>query len=133
MLQSIDTLLCAVPVGQPLPRERGGRITQIDPRTRPLASKCSEIRGVAGGRVLPKATHDRRPDGLKIGSRDAVMVDMVLRPQGATRAELREALGWKSDPYPSMMAACDKACVEVSVLRHGGGQFRYSGRYQDAK
>ena len=130
MLQSIDTLLCAVPSGQPLPRERGGRVFHDAPKTLPLSSKCSAIQRGVGGRVLPKQSHDRRPDGLKLGSCDAVMVDLVLRPQGATRAEMREALGWKSDPYPSMMAACDKAGVEVSVLRPEGEQFRYCGRYQ---
>lgn len=122
MLQSIDTLLCAVPVGQPLCRER-----VISPQNN---GKAMERHCHAKTKVfISKSFHDRRPDGLKIGSRDAVMVDMVLRPHGATRAEMKEALGWKSDPYPSMMGACDKAGVVVSVIR-GEGQFRYKGLYQ---
>lgn len=123
MLTSIDTLLCAVPVGQPLCRERvreNGRTSEIRPQSRSINEKSTTI-----SRRAP----DRRADGLKIGSADAVMVDLVLRPQGATRAELRAALGWKSDPYPSMMAACDKAAVEVTVVR-SEEPFRYCGRYQ---
>jgi hypothetical protein len=113
MLTSIVTLDCPTPEGQPLPRERPKcRMSGVLPKPAPVYA-----RGYA-----------RRPDGLKVGSCDAVMVDLALRPQGVSRPELREALRWKSDPYPSLMAACDKAGVEIDVIRHTE-PFRYVGRY----
>jgi hypothetical protein len=36
-----------------------------------------------------------RPDGLRAGSKMATMIDMVLRPVGATEAEICAVIGWK--------------------------------------
>ena len=36
-----------------------------------------------------------RPDGLREGSKQAVMLDMALRPEGATEAAICKKLGWK--------------------------------------
>jgi hypothetical protein len=123
MLQSVFTLDCPTPSGQPLCRERvreNGRTVEISPQSRSLKQNSSMITGRA---------QDRRADGLKIGSADAVMVDLCLRPEGVSRPELREALGWKSDPYPSLVSACDKAGIALDMLRHVE-PFRYCGRYQ---
>lgn len=121
MLLSIDTLLCATPAGQPLPM-----LGKTSPKLGKTLGKLGKVREQPARWVLPDS--DRRPDGLKLRSKEAVMVDLVLRPQGASRPELREALGWKSDPYPSLVVACDKAGVVLT--RHGAEPVRYRGLYQ---
>lgn len=117
----------------PVPGRWSWQRTQ--PGRRPPGTKTSET-WVLGHKVLPKSAQDRpslparRPDGLIVGSREAVMVDLCLRPDGVSRTELRTALGWRADPYPSLVVACDKANITLSVLRHGEGPYRYRGRYQ---
>lgn len=40
------------------------------------------------------ATAAERPDGLRVGSKMATMIDMALRPEGATEKAICKKLGW---------------------------------------
>lgn len=67
-----------------------------------------------------------RPDGLRVGSGMATLVDTVCRPKGATNEELRNAVGWKQC-LPMMHKACEKAGVKVRVEKKKGEPARYFG------
>jgi hypothetical protein len=67
----------------------------------------------------PKAaTIKLRPDGLRVGSGMATLVDTVCRKTGATNAELCEAVGWAAC-LPMMFKSCAKAGVTVRTEREG--------------
>jgi hypothetical protein len=67
-----------------------------------------------------------RPDGLKVGSPAALLVDMVLRPKGASNLELCEAVGW-AQCLPYMKKQAEKAGVEVDPRKAEGELTRYYG------
>lgn len=67
-----------------------------------------------------------RPDGLRVGSGLATLVDTVCRPEGATNTELCEAVGW-AQCLPAMRKACDKAGVTVRTEKERGQPTRYFG------
>jgi len=47
------------------------------------------------------AGKERRPDGLVVGSDAAKLVDAICNAKGATHAELKKLVGWKSCPTTS--------------------------------
>lgn len=49
----------------------------------------------AKARTAVKGATTSRPDGLREGSKQAVMLDMALRDEGATEAAICKKLGWK--------------------------------------
>lgn len=53
-----------------------------------------------------------RPDGLRAGSKQAVMLDMVLAPNGATEAEICKKLGWKKCRV-TLKRVCEKVGVTL--------------------
>ena len=78
-------------------------------------------------KAKPKAKRPTklRPDGLREGSDGALLVDAVCRKAGATHAELREIVKWKSClPFALKMAA--KAKVKLRKERQGR-EVRYFG------
>jgi hypothetical protein len=65
-----------------------------------------------------KAGKDRRPDGLVIGSDAARLVDAICAKSGATHAELRKLVGWKSC-LPYAMKSVLAAKVRMRKQREG--------------
>lgn len=59
------------------------------------ARRAGKERAASGGRALGAADKQERSDGLRPGSKMAIMIDMALRPQGATEAEICKKIGWK--------------------------------------
>ena len=72
-----------------------------------------------------KAAAKLRLDGLREGSDGAKLVDAVCKPAGATHAELREIVKWKSC-LPFMLKMAAKAKVRLRKEREGA-QVRYFG------
>jgi hypothetical protein len=69
-----------------------------------------------------------RPDGLRVGSAGGLLVDTVCRKQGATHAELVEALGWPGGQcLPYLTKVCAKAGVRLKKERKPGEAMRYYG------
>src|SRR5262245_5664305 len=69
-----------------------------------------------------------RPDGLREGSAGGLLVDTVCRKQGATHAELVEALGWPGGQcLPYLIRVCQKAGVRLKKERKPGEAMRYFG------
>lgn len=62
-----------------------------------------------------------RPDGLRAGSKMATMLDMALRPVGATEAEICAAIGWKHCRVTLTRAAA-KANYDLSHERNDEGE-----------
>jgi len=64
------------------------------------------------------AGKERRPDGLVIGSDGAKLVDAICSKTGATHAELRKLVGWKSC-LPFAMKSAAAAKVKLRRAREG--------------
>ena len=68
----------------------------------------------------PKAPVERkttdRPDGLRVGSKAALLVDLVTRPEGATYQELLDATGW-GECRPRLKEACVKAGLALELRK----------------
>jgi hypothetical protein len=65
-----------------------------------------------------KAGKERRPDGLVVGSDAARLVDAICSQSGATHAELRKLVGWKSC-LPYAMKSVVQAKVKLRRERQG--------------
>ena len=68
--------------------------------------------------VKAKSGKDRRPDGLVIGSDGAKLVDAICAKGGATHAELKKLIGWKSC-LPFAMKSVVQAKVKLRKEREG--------------
>ena len=64
------------------------------------------------------AGKDRRPDGLVVGSDAAKLVDAICAKSGATHAELKKLVGWKSC-LPYAMKSVVQAKVRLRKKREG--------------
>jgi hypothetical protein len=73
-----------------------------------------------------KAGKQRRPDGLVVGSDGAKLVDAVCSKAGATHAELKALIKWKSC-LPFMLKSAAQAGVRLRKEREDDGQVRYYG------
>lgn len=62
-----------------------------------------------------------RPDGLRAGSKMATMLDMALRPVGATEAEICTAIGWKKCRV-TLGRAAKKAGCELTHEKNEAGE-----------
>jgi hypothetical protein len=65
-----------------------------------------------------KAGKERRPDGLVVGSDAAKLVDAICSAKGATHAELKKLVGWKSC-LPYAMKSVVQAKVRLRKEREG--------------
>jgi hypothetical protein len=64
------------------------------------------------------AGKERRPDGLVVGSDAAKLVDAICNAKGATHAELKKLVGWKSClPYAKKSVV--QAKVKLRKEREG--------------
>jgi hypothetical protein len=68
--------------------------------------------------VKAKAGKERRPDGLVVGSDAAKLVDAICSQTGATHAELKKLVGWKSC-LPYAMKSVVQAKVKLRKEREG--------------
>jgi hypothetical protein len=64
------------------------------------------------------AGKERRPDGLVVGSDAARLVDAICSQGGATHAELKKLVGWKSC-LPYAMKSVVQAKVKLRKEREG--------------
>ena len=65
-----------------------------------------------------KAGKERRLDGLLVGSDAAKLVDAICNAKGATHAELKKLVGWKSC-LPYAMKSVVQAKVKLRREREG--------------
>jgi hypothetical protein len=68
---------------------------------------------------------ERRGDGLVVGSDAARLVDAICAKSGATHAELKKLVGWKSC-LPYAMKSVVQAKVRLRKEREGG-EVRFYG------
>src|SRR5262245_60975289 len=90
--------------------------TQIKAKSK--SSKSSKSRKPAKAAKAKTAGKDRRPDGLVIGSDAAKLVDAICAKSGATHAELKKLIGWKSC-LPYAMKSVVQAKVKLRKEREG--------------
>lgn len=70
--------------------------TKKTPAAKPAAApRRKASAGPRKAPATPAPAAGERADGLRTGSKQAVMLDMVLSDTGATEAELCKALAWK--------------------------------------
>lgn len=99
---------------------------KVEPKVEPKAEPQAEVAAKPAPRSTTPRKTSLRPDGLREGTALALMVDLVLRPGGATMAELLEATGWKQC-RPMLVKACQKAGVKLELQREGRAPGRYVG------
>jgi hypothetical protein len=68
--------------------------------------------------VHAKGGKERRADGLVVGSDAAKLVDAICSQAGATHAELKKLIGWKSC-LPYAMKSVVQAKVKLRKEREG--------------
>jgi hypothetical protein len=89
--------------------------------------------GKTAKRKLPQKTKaktdERRPDGLRVGSAAAKLVDAICGSKdGKTHAELVTMLGWPGGQcLPYLQRSCEKAGVRLKKQRKPGEPMRYYG------
>lgn len=76
---------------------------------KPAAKKAGKTPAAVDNARTPAGA---RPDGLREGSKQAVMLDMVLAPNGATEAEICKKLGWKKCRV-TLKRVCEKVGVTL--------------------
>ena len=87
--------------------------------TRSKAKKAkSKTRKQAKGKSAKPTSKERRPDGLVVGSDGAKLVDAICSAKGATHAELKKLVGWKSC-LPYAMKSVVQAKVRLRKEREG--------------
>lgn len=60
-----------------------------------------------------------RSDGLRPGSKQAMMLDMALRPNGASEAEICQALDWKKCRV-TLKRTAEKVGATLTTSKHDG-------------
>jgi hypothetical protein len=88
-------------------------------------SKTKKAKSKTRKQAKAKAGKERRPDGLVAGSDGAKLVDAICSAKGATHAELKKLVGWKSC-LPYAMKSVAAAKVKLRKERQGR-EVRYFG------
>jgi hypothetical protein len=83
-----------------------------------MATRIKPAKSKTRKQAKAKAGKERRPDGLVIGSDGAKLVDAICSKAGATHAELKKLVGWKSC-LPFAMKSVVQAKVKLRKEREG--------------
>jgi predicted house-cleaning NTP pyrophosphatase (Maf/HAM1 superfamily) len=83
-----------------------------------MATRSKTKKAKSKTRKKAKAGKERRPDGLVVGSDAAKLVDAICSAKGATHAELKKLVGWKSC-LPYAMKSVVQAKVRLRKEREG--------------
>lgn len=86
------------------------------PAGKPAAKKAPKA--PAAPKATPAASPGR-PDGLRPGSKQAMMLDMALRPNGASEAEICQALDWKKCRV-TLKRTAEKVGATLTTSKHDG-------------
>jgi Protein of unknown function (DUF3489) len=73
-----------------------------------------------------------RPDGLRPGSKQAMMLDLAMMPGGKTEAEICAALGWKKCRV-TLKRVCDKVGAVLTQTKNDKGVTVWSAAWKEAK
>ena len=109
------------------------RKTASPPAKRPAARrKRGKGRVTAAGRTLGAPDRVARTDGLRPGSKMAIMIDMVLRSQGATESEICKKIGWKKCRV-TLKRTAEKIGATLTHEKGPTGEFVYKATVPPAK
>ena len=104
------------------------------PKTAPK-KKSLIARIMSVGTVTPDGGaggSSERTDGLRTGSKQAMMLDLAMEPGGKTEAELCAALGWKKCRV-TLKRVCDKVGATLTQTKNGEGVTVWSATFPLAK
>lgn len=87
------------------------------------AKKAAKPTAKAAAKKTSKVAGER-PDGLRPGSKQAMMVDMVLRKEGATEAAICAKLAWKKCRV-TLKRVCDRIGAVLSTSKDDDGKTVY--------
>lgn len=111
---------------------------ELDPADEPLVVKktCLDALEAVAPPPEPPARKPKadtaNADGLRAGSKKALILDLAKRPEGVTSAELIAATGWKR-PDASVRTAAAQAGYAVTVTREQGADGKSIVRYRAEK
>ena len=92
-LKAIVPINPEAPAIKPEPQQQESAVKR---KPTPKTAKKKTSTAKARTSVKPKATTTAaRPDGLRPGSKQAIMLDLALRDEGATEMTICKKLGWK--------------------------------------
>lgn len=99
--------------------------TERDRLTETLVAKTESETKDMTKKTTTHAPKERK-DGLKVGSKSAILVDTVCRKGGATNEQLCEAVGW-AQCLPALQKAAAKAGVTITTKKEPGKKTIYIG------
>lgn len=80
----------------------------------PVKKVAAKVAKAAGG----------RPDGLREGSKQAIMLDLALRGEGATEAAMCKKLGWKKCRV-TLKRVAEKVGAKLDAKKNAAGETVY--------
>lgn len=89
----------------------------------PAAPKAEKATKAAAAKAAP-ATVSGRPDGLREGSKQALMLDMALAPEGATEKAICAKLGWKKCRV-TLKRTADKVGAKIEARKNAAEETVY--------
>jgi hypothetical protein len=90
------------------------------PKVAPAARKAAKPAAKENARTPVSG----RPDGLRDGSKQAAMLDLALRQEGATEAVICKALGWKKCRV-TLKRVCEKVGAKLEAKKNAAGETVY--------
>lgn len=87
------------------------------------AKKPAKVSAKPTAKKVAKPSEER-PDGLRPGSKQAMMVDMVLRKEGATEAAICAKLAWKKCRV-TLKRVCERIGAVLSTSKDDDGKTVY--------
>lgn len=109
--QTARTMVTAVDGGKKNPPPHAAPANGPKRKTGKAAKTVAKV--AAGLGKIAEKSASTRPDGLRQGSKQAVMLDMALAPGGATEEAICKKLGWKRCRV-TLKRVCDKVGAKLS-------------------
>ena len=99
------------------------------PKKKSLITRILDSTVNAGGDATGGAA---RPDGLRTGSKQAIMLDLALASGGATEEAICKELGWKKCRV-TLKRVADKVGAVLTQTKNAEGKTVWSAAYPAAK
>lgn len=102
--------------------------TATKAKTTATTAKKSKAATSARRKIAPqRAATQKRPDGLREGSKVAMVIDMACRKDGVTCKEAAKKLGWNVLNSSTLIRYCKAAGVKLRTEEKDGEDDRYFG------
>lgn len=113
-------------------KQRGKSANSTTSRAKKADVRARKTEPTANARTPVKektkpAVESGRPDGLRTGSKQAVMLDLALAEGGATEKAICTQLGWKKCRV-TLKRVCDKVGAKLTSAKSPAGETVWQAR-----